>query len=276
MRLTPALVFMLVGVSALRTFSGMDIRETFKFAVVALFYSTNIWSIRRSGGYWGPFSNTWSLAVEEHFYILWALLLPWLLKCRVSVRITLLASLIALSWGIRYYSCYGQGQSIFGEWYISGPSNFFRMLFGTVLHLVPTPSWIRNRLMAHIGVAMVFCNIVIACVWKFDHRLQAVFLTPFTLLATLFIIAGTEGEGKGFWLLEGRIVRFLGKISYAWYLWQFPILLYSGWNMSYNNWADTGFALCAAMLSTFMLEDPIRKWYRARMAGRIATPSLPV
>ena len=78
-RLLPALVIVLVAVTLMIRFAepaGLypDFRMS---ALSALFYFSNWWQIATSGNYFvatgavSPLTHTWSLAVEEQFYLIW-------------------------------------------------------------------------------------------------------------------------------------------------------------------------------------------------------------
>ena len=80
-RLLPALLLVLVAVTLMVRFAepaGMfpGYRSD---ALAALFYVSNWWQIATSGNYFasinaaGPLTHTWSLAVEEQFYLVWPL-----------------------------------------------------------------------------------------------------------------------------------------------------------------------------------------------------------
>lgn len=76
LRLMPAFVLVVVVVSAVRIFVGDDhIRAN---AAASLLYYSN-WYRIVSGDDMGPLAHTWSLAIEEQFYLVWPLVLLLLL-----------------------------------------------------------------------------------------------------------------------------------------------------------------------------------------------------
>ena len=66
-------------------------------------------------------------------------------------------------------------------------------------------------------------------------------------------------------LLEGTVLRFVGRISYALYLWHYPVLLLAGGlhgGLSAVPWLLLSVALATA--STLLVEEPVRQWWRSR------------
>src|SRR5438105_10401033 len=95
LRLLPALILMLVGITLYSLFfmSAEMFRHTFLDAIAAIFYSTN-W-IRAFSLNDSILGHTWSLSIEEQFYILWPAIFIFVTRRRSSrLRFVLIAILV--------------------------------------------------------------------------------------------------------------------------------------------------------------------------------------
>ena len=164
-----------------------------------------------------PLLHTWSLAIEEQFYIFFPLYLAavgrwtprWLLPLTGAALVASLALCIAMT--------HPQNDAAF----FYTPARIWELLAGSMLALAPLrlPGWL-----AAAGLGMIA-----AAVFGFDPR------TPFPgaaaalpVAGTLMVLAGTAGRRSlaGAALSLGP-VRFVGLISYSLYLWHWPLLVFT-------------------------------------------------
>src|SRR5579862_1099054 len=83
LRLLPALVLCLAVAIALAASQGPTLRDaTTKEAAAATLYAANWWQVLRPHAPIGLLAHTWSLSVEEQFYLCWPLALSGLLALR--------------------------------------------------------------------------------------------------------------------------------------------------------------------------------------------------
>jgi peptidoglycan/LPS O-acetylase OafA/YrhL len=214
--------------------------------------------------------HTWSLAVEEQFYLLWPLILWAMHRLRFSRRLLIPAAL-ALSFAI---SCWLAIESPPTAFFLL-PPRAWELLCGAVLalRLVPAPATDRVRNVAGvIGLALI----VAGCLLLNES-------TPFPgwnalypcLGAALLIWAGEGGEhAVGRYLLATRPMVFVGLISYSLYLWHWPLLAYGRITQRGTLSMELGLALAAAavVLATLtwrFVENPLR-------AGSARVPPAPV
>ena len=168
--------------------------------------------------------HTWSLAVEEQFYLLFPLVLMGLVKAR---RAVLLSVLIALFFGSFALSVWGSEHKPQVNFFFT-PSRFWELLAGALCaimieRLPPKP----NDMLAGIGLGMIA-----AAVAMFGPG------TAFPGWATLLPVGGTAmvllfagPGGRVCSCLSWRPLVGLGLISYSAYLWHLPVLVLSDLSM---------------------------------------------
>jgi peptidoglycan/LPS O-acetylase OafA/YrhL len=166
-----------------------------------------------------PLLHTWSLAVEEQFYLIWPLMLAVLYGRRYARGVIWLAVVGSFAISV-YFTARHQPTAFFLL-----PARAWELLLGAALalHMWPAPAGRRSReALTATGLALIG-----GALFLFDRD------TPFPGWAALapclgaaFIIAGGErGETHvSRWLLARRPVVFVGLISYSLYLWHWPLL----------------------------------------------------
>jgi peptidoglycan/LPS O-acetylase OafA/YrhL len=193
-------------------------------AAGALLSVGNITHWRNYGGYWSgdandsPFLHTWSLGVEEQFYILYplALLMAWrLLKDRTWLL--LVAGLLA---GTMLYIVASQ-RSPSAAFYLF-PTRAWELLAGAVAasaNLRRMPSERTGKVMAQLGLVLVCIAYAFATEdWQVPGAMLAV------TGAALVVVAGSSA-GFDRWHLTSRPIVLIGLISYSVYLWHWPLIV---------------------------------------------------
>lgn len=172
-----------------------------------------------------PLLHTWSLAVEEQYYVIFPLLIMLFWRhgrgaITILLGVIFLISLTFSEWGWRYAPDANYYLIPFRAWEIMVGA------FAAIMSL-RKPLWTRvsiplKELLAGVGICLVVLSI-----FCFDHT------TPFPSLFALIPTVGTamillfataeRGVGK---LLSLRLLVFVGLISYSLYLWHQPILAF--------------------------------------------------
>jgi len=267
-RLLPTLFTVLAAVyiAALVLLVPQDLRQLAHAIVAALGFAANFYYGGR-GGYFDdrleqdPLLHTWSLAVEEQFYIAWPLLLLVLLpRLRRSVLAAVLLVLLVVSFAAATAGVAAQSTRVFFDPH----PRAWELLVGCVLALglVPPP---RSQPTANVASVAGLTAILAAVVLISS---DTPFPGPSALLpvggAALVIWSGMNGTVLGGRLLSLSPFVFIGLISYAWYLWHWPMFAY--FNYAFDRAAD-GFESVAiilvsallAFLSWRYLERPVRR-----------------
>ncbi len=233
LRLAPALLLLLLVLFVLTVilFNAYAIRYNAIDSLIALFYATN-WA--RAFGIHPPnlLAHTWSLSIEEQFYILWPIMLILMLrfiKSRRKVAI-LTVCLALLSWGLRVLLALS-GSSI-DRLYNGLDTRVDTLLIGCALGVVLSSSLIGEKLQQVLSKLLLFLAPVSAlllvyfCYSLYWKSLQMYLWIYFVveLLAAILILAIFVSKGNVVnRLLSFRLFVWIGSISYGLYLWHWPV-----------------------------------------------------
>ena len=283
-RLLPALltvlpVVMLVSKAWLPSWRLTGIRDD---ALAALFYVAN-WRFVASGQSYftqgvgpSPLRHTWSLGVEEQFYVLWPLLVlaaVFLARRGRRAGVAVLAGIVTVvSAGWMAWSATG-GADLTRVYY-GTDTRIFAMAAGALLATVvdrrndrseaSEPEGPRSAAVlsgvASLGFIGLLISFVIgseAEVWFYQGGFQAV------AVASVLVVAGLMTErGPLARFLATRPMRWIGQRSYSIYLWSWPVqVLGRARFRSVTDWRfDAGVVvvtIVAASLSYALVERPV-------------------
>lgn len=272
-RLMPAIwttvgVTMLAAAWIMRPESAQDAGQS---ALAAVFSVSNVFFWLQSD-YWDseaefkPFLHTWSLAVEEQFYLLWPLLLLMLRRWFGARRKLLVFVVLALAgtavseWAVR------QIPSAAFYWM---PFRVHEFAFGAVLAVWPAgrrfegPNPVKEVLVL-LGLGLILASGVVQ-----DETTQAPGLWAWPAgLGTLLVLA-VRSRWISRALLENPVSVYLGKISYSLYLVHWPIVsLYKYRSLDGLDTTEQGLLgmamLGAGVVLHHLVEAPFRHYRPAR------------
>lgn len=161
-------------------------------------------------------AHTWSLAIEEHFYLLWPVsLLVIPRRWRFPVTIGLVVAFAA--WRLGYLATGATHNRV----YFGTDTNAFAPLLGCALAVglhenrIPKPT--RN-----VSAVATATLIMAACIaWHYYDRRLLYLTVPIAVIAAVAIHGALFKPAV--WL-ENPVLRWFGKISYGLYLWHYMMI----------------------------------------------------
>ena len=271
LRIFPAFyVYWILVIAALLTF-GKHIPWTHAWS--SFFYFSNYYSALHHHPE-NAFSHTWSLAVEEQFYLLWPLLFVLWRKNHTKMRIGLMA-LIAAIWIYRASLClifHVDESYIYSAFDTRGDSLLVGCLLAVLLwHGTLKPFWEKvttHPAMPVLTISFLLTSIYVGPAYVTRYRDIVGFIVDPVLFALLIVQLVSVSGSKGWTWLNSAPMRFLGRISYPLYLYQ-QITLFGVKHMLIHlpvvvqAVGAFGATVVVASLSYYVIERPFLKLKRS-------------
>lgn len=270
-RLAPALFTMMAVTFA---FSAVflipdDAMEVAKNIAYAAGFASNVY-LSKMTGYFAPGADqqpllhTWSLSVEEQFYLVFPLVMFALRS--VSAR-TKIAALLAIGAASLEWSEMAMRAGSAGAYYFS-QYRAYEFVLGAVVAFIPPPR--LPKVLREVLVALALAGLILAGMSVADKPWPGLWAMVPTCLAALAIFAG-DGSTISRAALSNRIVLWLGKRSYGIYLWHWPVMFAFrrfGHTTTTDMLVASAVSILIATVTFRWIEQPLR--YARISVGRAA------
>ena len=293
-RLLPALFLVLAGVALYGAViaAPVELEQLRRDGLSALGYVANWGQVFSHQSYFqsfaapSPLRHTWSLAIEEQFYLVWPLLVAgvlWWRRGSIRALTVVTGAMLAASavWMIVLYEPGADPTRV----YYGTDTRAQSLLMGALLALVLArrrrPLGVGATRVLHTGAVLA----ALALGWIWTHTPEDagwLYRGGFTLCAVLvaIVIASVTRTMPGLLgaLLSVRAVRWVGMVSYGLYLWHWPLYVLISKERTGLDGAALLFArltvtFAVATLSFYLVERPVRRGTLRRWRAQVTAPA---
>ena len=268
-RILPLLCFVLFSVTIISyfLFTPSYLVSYYKSVLAALFFFSNVFFWMKSGYFEtgadvNPIFHTWSLSIEEQYYIIFPIIFIFFFKLLSKKIIYFCSILILLGAFISQYLSMFHPSANF---YLL-PFRVFEISIGVLTAIIfnyynlASIKIIIKNILSTIGLT----TLVISIFLFNEDTLSPSLMSLLPLLGCSMIILFTDKETYVYKILSNRILVFVGLLSYGLYLWHVPLLVFYKINFSIDNNFDYVYILLLTFTVTFTtwkyIEQPFRSF----------------
>ncbi|MEB3360780.1 MAG: acyltransferase family protein [Synechococcaceae cyanobacterium] len=279
-RLLPALIVNIVVVallfSALVNPGDSTFAPSLRTGLSALFGVANLYLLRQGSNYFAtdnhfnPFLHTWSLGVEEQFYLVWPIVL---LLCglgrktqpMVRQRLGWVSLILSLASLVSLAVLQARGQNDASFFLLS--ARFWELAAGALAWLVVSRRPQQPQPSASAWGSLALLTLFLVLLFSPESwRIAATLACVACSVGLLIMLRGETGPGR--WLAKPGPLA-IGLSSYSLYLWHWPVIVLARWSVGINRWTVLPILLLIGLLTwlSYQLEC------RFRLAGAKGQPA---
>ena len=264
-RLFPALIIFCVISGLLITLVNPKPQMAHITGITGLLGFSNLYLLQQSTNYFAndailnPFTHTWSLDVEEQFYLLF----PFFIWFSGFGRQTYFGKKILLN-SMLFFSVLSFILYIFLNInypissYFLMPSRFWEMGIGCILFLLYKKNNTFIQKISSIPPSLILFLIIIIML---SPKSNILFATSSVVFLTTVLILSLKKDTQVYKFFNNNIINHIGLLSYSLYLWHWAILSLSVWTIGIHFWSvpfQYSLMYFCAYLSYKYIEQPFR------------------
>ncbi len=235
-------------------------------ALASLLFVSNGFFWRQTGYFapvaeWMPLLNTWSLAVEEQYYVVFPLFMLMVRRWLAARQFAVIGIVFAGSFVLSAYGAHHHPSAAF---YLT-PFRAWEILLGVLVAYWPSPTlksrWLRE-VVSLVGLLMLLVPVVL-----YDAQIAFPgFAASVPCLGTaVLLVVGQTGPSFVKSALGTRVLVFIGLISYSLYLWHWPLFVFMRLRFAQTHLSPelaalgTTLSFLLAVVSWRFVETPFRR-----------------
>jgi peptidoglycan/LPS O-acetylase OafA/YrhL len=257
LRLMPPLISLIAAALFISLFQTNRLHEVAVASFYAITYTMN-WNKAFGWGYDYGLLHTWSLSVEEQFYIIWP---AFLIISPRSRQLPIIFSIIAIVIAWRTYLVLSGAGS--ARTYTGFDVHADGLLIGSVLAFVLEGKSQRLNNSIFLWAGPIILAGTLLFVSGSSTWVRTIGFTIISLSAAgLIILARREGNLRA--ILMCRPLVFIGKISYGIYLWHYLLIIVAKPHISPQlMWIPALLSVAVATVSYYLMERPLSRMKEA-------------
>lgn len=249
-----------------------------KTGLTAALYSSNLLFAHHATDYLAPVASenpllhTWSLGVEEQFYLFWPLFLMLAtyrgLKESTRRRLCMLFGAMAV---VSFAACFWLTRIVQPWAFFLMPTRGWEFCVGGLVALYRDRLRLSSGLLALIGASAI-CISGIAFTTK-THFPGTAALLPVMGAAILLAMRMDPSKDLCARALASPPLKYLGRVSYSWYLWHWPVLVFGAVLFPASRTAAAACVLLSlglAIVTYLTIEAPVRVNRHLMMRPRLS------